>query len=187
MILIGLAGHAGVGKDTAAEALSQSEGLTILGFATALKRACSIAFNIPIGLFEDPVEKNLVISEWGMSPRQMAQFVGTELFRNKIRDDFWVRRLEIEAEYYTASGVVVKDVRFQNEADWIWSKGGTIIHIFRPGHVGAVGIPDHQSEAGFTVPTHWEEGGKYIRAYNTSTIADFTSQIYHIYRNRINK
>lgn len=72
-------------------------------------------------------------------------------------EDFWVRRMEgrilgdlcipeQDGEYETGDTIVISDVRFQNEYDWIVANGGCMIHIVRPGVNGSVGIPGHKSE-----------------------------------------
>jgi hypothetical protein len=73
-----------------------------------------------------------------------------------VSDDFWVKRLALRlnneyipdgvGEYEEGDTVVITDVRFQNEYDFIIENGGTIIHLTRPGADGNIGIPGHSSE-----------------------------------------
>lgn len=165
--LIGISGHAGVGKDTVADYIRRSyESIYTERFADPLKKACSEAFGLPVEFFNNPDLKEEVNGFWDVSPRMIAQFVGTELFREHIwkllpsdAQNFWVRRmqgrisgeilLDGDGEYAPGDTVVIPDVRFQNEYDYITSFGGIIIHLTRPGRSGKVGIPSHPSEAGF--------------------------------------
>lgn len=151
--LIGIVGHAGVGKDTAARYLNSKYDFTQIAFADPLKRACAAAFNISYLNFHDPRLKEEVDPYWGVSPRQVAQFVGTEMFRETVEklipgigSDFWVRRAEQEIQLNDLDKVVISDVRFQNEVDWILKSGGSILEIKRFGHHGTVGIKNHASE-----------------------------------------
>lgn len=165
--LIGVHGHAGVGKDTAVDYLNEKyEKVYGESFAAPLKRAAAEAFGIPLEHFHIQELKEAPNGYWGVSPRKIAQFVGTELFRDRAHallgadfDTFWITRLvgrligelpppEGEGYYEIGDTICLSDVRFQNEADWIYSNGGWILHIVRPTFEGAVGIPGHPSEAG---------------------------------------
>lgn len=173
--LIGIHGHAGVGKDTAAMWITQNyEACYGEAFAKPLKAACAAAFGIPRDYFNDPELKEQE-TFWSVSPRKIAQFVGTEMFRQGSAalyvdkgPSHWVNFLEArltglsappEGEGFYESGdtVIISDVRFQDEADWIWNNGGHIIHILRPGHEGKVGIAGHASESGidYTNSNNW--------------------------------
>jgi hypothetical protein len=164
--LIGIHGHAGVGKDTLAKYIYQHHNNTYReAFADPLKQACSHAFGIPIENFNDPELKSIRHPYWEVSPREIAQFVGTEMFRDKIHSltaqkqwSHWVRRLagkisgdillDDEGTYQPGDTVIIPDVRFQDEVDFIISNDGVIITIQRSGYEGNVGISKHASEAG---------------------------------------
>ena len=161
--LIGICGHAGSGKDTVTNYIcTNHENTWKLAFATPLKKAAATLFGFPLDAFNDPKWKEVPEDYWGVSPRQIAQFFGTEMVRETvdklipgIGPDFWIHRLIMtlngadESMDYTEDDVaVISDVRFQNEYDWIIDQGGIIIHLTRPGADGTVGIPSHQSEAG---------------------------------------
>lgn len=186
--LIGVHGHAGVGKDTAVSYLNEKyEKVYGESFAAPLKRAAAEAFGMPLWQFNAPDYKEEPDPYWGVSPRKIAQFVGTELFRAHAGrlldspegcDNFWIKRLEgrltgalipPESEGYYEPGdtIGISDVRFQNEADWIYSNGGWILHIVRPTFEGNVGIPGHASEASIALPFNsW-------LIHNDSTLENF--------------
>lgn len=162
--LIGIHGHPAVGKDTVSNYIWKTyQKVSGESFANALKNACSEAFGIDRDDFDDQDTKNVIDPYWGVSPRMIAQFVGTEMFREILwklipgaSNDFWIRRLEgkltcslelYEGLYEPGECVIISDVRFQNEYDWVVNNNGIIIHITRPGHTGAVGIPNHASES----------------------------------------
>ena len=81
--LIGIHGHAGVGKDTVADYLGRYQNVYKEAFADPLKRACAAAFGVPLEWFYDRELKEQKLF-WGVTPRQTAQFVGTEMFRETI-------------------------------------------------------------------------------------------------------
>ena len=150
-LLVGLCGNAGVGKDTFAEQFHYY-GFKQYSFAGPVKKVCEAAFSISPDYFTDRQLKEEEHPFWEISPRVMAQKVGTELFRNHFGQDFWIRRLELQLilDFDSKQDVkaVITDVRFQNEAEWILDSGGILVHLTRPGYVGNVGIPGHASEAG---------------------------------------
>src|SRR6478736_9190435 len=102
--LIGISGHSGTGKDTLAHYLNtRYQDVWNEAFAIPLKDACSLAFGIDENTFYLGDKKEVKHPFWGVSPREIAQFVGTELFRDHIwklipglenPEDFWVKRLE---------------------------------------------------------------------------------------------
>ena len=149
-LLIGLCGNAGVGKDTFAEPF-HSFGFRQYAFAGPVKEVCEKAFGISPDYFTDRQLKEEVHPYWEKSPRELAQLVGTELFREYFGNDFWIRRLELQLilDFDSKEEVkaVISDVRFQNEAQWILDSGGILVHLTRPGYVGNVGISGHVSEA----------------------------------------
>jgi hypothetical protein len=177
--LVGLTGHAGVGKDTFAESFHYY-GFRQYSFADPVKKAAAIAFGISQDYFRIRELKEEAHPYWNLSPRQMAQLVGTEMFRSVISDDFWIRRLELQLmhDFDSHSDVcaIVSDVRFQNEADWIVNKmNGILVEITRPDHVGAVGVAGHASEAGID-STNYLKGVNYFHIENTDTLLDFINQ-----------
>lgn len=165
--LIGIHGHAQTGKDTVAEYLYLTyEGMYGEPLAEPLKESVAAAFGINIDDFYDADKKEEKISYWGRSPREIAQFMGTEIFRNIVstfvglaQGEFWVQRLHGRLtgslfshypNYETGNTVVITDVRFQEEYEYITQNGGIVIHIKRDGKEGAVGLANHASEGSLT-------------------------------------
>lgn len=171
--LIGISGKAGSGKDVVASYLRNSyQDTYIYPFASQLKLASSILFGIPIEHFQERALKETINPTWGVSPREMAQFIGTEVARDtfpqllgELGNNFWIKRLNDHINgkllYFSddlkqtidispGDTIVVPDVRFQNEYDWIIANGGIVIQLERAGADGKVGIVGHISEAGYT-------------------------------------
>lgn len=73
--------------------------------------------------------------------RETLQVVGTEGFRNIIKDDFWV-------SIAPCVNVVIRDIRFDNEAEFIRNNGGKVISVVRDNQ----DIPnsEHASEGGIS-------------------------------------
>ncbi len=85
--LIGFAGKARSGKDTAGEYLVDNYNFLRYSFAQPLKDATKIMF----GLTDEQInDKEKAAEPWGMSPRDLYQRVGTDIARN-IDVNVWVK------------------------------------------------------------------------------------------------
>jgi hypothetical protein len=172
MIIIGITGKKGCGKSTAAETInSYGPGkleFCRLSFAAPLKDMLETllnAFNITdmYGL-----DKEAPVPGIGCTLRHLYQSLGTEWGLKLIRPDLWVNAMAttIETYYPETARIVIDDVRFENEADYIRGKGGVIVHIERP---GLVSNDPHVSETGIA----FREGD--IKLVN-SNLEDFLRQ-----------
>lgn len=130
MIILGILGKKGSGKDTLADYMIQNHGFYKHTFAGPLKNCCRDLFHLSEDQLHNPILKEVVIPEWGLSPRQILQKVGTDLFRKHFSPDFWLRQFEFQFPY-DKQRIVCSDVRFQNEADLILQFGGILIRVDR--------------------------------------------------------
>ena len=139
--LIGLAGPKGVGKTTYAKTILKGK---VFSLASPIKAMLSTI--VPKSyLYED---KESPIPGWPehITGRFLLQNVGTECFR-KMWPDIWVNYLMEQVENETGL-CVVDDVRFENEAEFIRSKGGEIWRLHRKGvssqdsHISEAGLPN---------------------------------------------
>ena len=144
IMIIGISGKKGSGKDTAANHLNAVHGYATLSYAEPLKKTCSIVFGIPIDYFNDRNKKEETIEEWKASPRQLMQTVGTDLFRNHFDKDVWIKSLTQRIRQTQNKRIVVSDVRFPNEALHVKNMGGKLIHILRR---NLRSDDDHESES----------------------------------------
>lgn len=153
MQLIGLTGPAGSGKDTVADYLRDRHGFAVMSFAHPVYLGVSAAFGIPIEQLQDRDFKEEEIPWIGKSPRQLLQLFGTEFGRDLVAKDIWLRvaKSKLDEISYICDQasvpcrVVISDVRFDNEAEWVRNLGGVIWHIHRP---GVQPVAAHVSEAG---------------------------------------
>lgn len=141
--LIGIAGRARSGKDTVANFIIAAIGGYRYSFADPIR-----AMLAPLGVdMNDPywqARKEDVIPALGVSPRRMMQTLGTEWGRNLINPDLWIIMAH-QRLLQNGPGMVIPDVRFENEAAWIRKHGGWIIHVIRP---EAKAVEAHASEDG---------------------------------------
>ena len=184
MILIGLAGVARSGKDTAADVLAGELGLYRYAFADPIKRMLEQVFgdNFVSGNREriDPISC--------VSYRTLMQTLGTEWGRavhpclwTRVAKDKWEWVKTSSGDHYNLGGerlglgkpfhgMVISDVRFDNEAEWIRSEGGIIVHVERD-DTEQVGVAGHASEAGLT-KIHGD-----LVLENNSTLAAYSEAI----------
>ncbi|MGP5518032.1 hypothetical protein ACTXNA_07290 [Psychrobacter celer] len=122
MRLIGIAGKARSGKDTAASYLLNKLGgdWSTASFADPMKAMLNA-----IDVDTSDEAKDLPSNQYGVSTRHMLQTLGTEWGRDGIGSNFWV---DVFARSNAGQCVIVPDVRFENEAELI-RKHGFLIHM----------------------------------------------------------
>lgn len=151
-MLIGIHGKARYGKDTIGQHLESGYGYAAWSFAAPLWRGLAALLDVhPMQL--EGHRKDQVIDWLGFSPRELIQELGTGWGRDIMDPDLWIRVLDHRLRKRYSSwptridllGLVITDVRFDNEADWIREHGGEIWHLVRP---DAPKVRKHVSEAG---------------------------------------
>lgn len=81
----------------------------------------------------------------GPEVRRHLQVYATEVCRGNFGPNVWTQLLARRVAEERPAAVIVTDVRFNEEAEWIIANGGTILEITRPGFGPANG---HISESG---------------------------------------
>lgn len=82
--------------------------------------------------------------------RSLLQRLGTDGVRKVIGESTWIDVADKKVKAYLSQGVpvIVTDLRFPNEAEWVRSSGGTVIKIERSGEfVDTTGGDGHESES----------------------------------------
>ena len=141
MQIIGVIGFIGSGKNTVGDMLVESHGFSRDNFARSMKDACALMFGWDRSLLEGDTEESRVFREkvdpfwtkslgYEVTPRLMMQYLGTEAGREVFGEDLWVascgKRIT-EAQ----KNVVITDVRFPNEIQYLRSLGGHIVLVQR--------------------------------------------------------
>lgn len=143
MMIIGLVGFIGSGKDTVAQEFIKT-GCIRDSFAAPLKDVCSAIFGWPRELLEGDTIESREFREtpdmfWtrktgidNFTPRLALQLIGTDVMRNHFNQDIWLNSLEYRIRRASHAGcVVISDARFRNELELIRNMGGNIIWVRR--------------------------------------------------------
>lgn len=159
LLIVGISGKKGAGKDTVADLLCHGWGFEKMPFAKPLKDACEVLFEFNYEQLYGK-DKEKTDDFWKMTPRYVLQQVGTELFRNHFGGDFWIKAWERQVfKIYDAVSspkktvkIVVPDVRFTEEAAHIQTLGGVLIRVER------AGLPkdEHVSETSLDLFKGWD-------------------------------
>lgn len=180
-MIVGFAGKAGSGKDTCAHLGVTLFGGCIFSFAKPLKEICSIILNCSVSALDNREFKASEIPYqfrdcFGVNTyREVLQYVGTELFRNSVCDDFWIKvnhdRFQTAAKYN--KNVFISDVRFQNEVDYIKSNGGHVIVLDRFSDIGSTHASEQSADLQGVIHIDNRDG---IKSKLEKTVVDYLYQ-----------
>lgn len=156
MKLLGIGGLKRSGKDTVAEFLydlrgdrhpdqEASEYTQRIAFADTLREALKTIFGFS-GEQMYGALKEVKDEFWGVSYREAAQKIGTDLLRDQFMSDIWIKAWQRRATHVSRLSpevlIVATDCRFENEVDAIRALGGEVWRVQRPG----VAFDGHASE-----------------------------------------
>ena len=136
-MFIVLSGKKGNGKSFFADYLLNNKLFIKLSFASPLKEITKILFNLSDEDVKDPIKKELINPKFNASPRELMQWLGTDIMREEFNKKFnysgsiWIDSVKDKVKTLLDNNkdVVIDDVRFQNEVDMIHSLGGIVINL----------------------------------------------------------
>jgi len=149
MQIIGLTAPAGSGKTTVANLLVTRHGFAELSFAAPIRDFVCDLLDIGPGVL-DAIKDHPHPVLCSRSPREFMQRLGTEFARDVFGADIWIRVLQLRVERILrvnrVGGIVISDVRFGNEAEWVRQRG-QLWRLTRGGrevqsHISELGIPE---------------------------------------------
>jgi len=155
-LIIGVHGFKQSGKDTLARLLVDEFGYERVAFADRVKEAIHVIFGVPRKLlygsdkdkqkpsgvrWEDlqDISRDTRDDPEVLSIRELLQIFATEICRSKI-PSIWYRYLPLPE----GKRLVISDLRFRNEAEFLLNRGAHLVKVVRP----SVGGMDHESEQG---------------------------------------
>ena len=144
--MIAFCGFAGSGKNTAADYVHRTIAVTDtpvipLAFADALKDAVAAIFQWDRLLLNGDTDASRTWREqvdpvWSLrlgrsvTPRQILQEVGTDVFRRHFHADIWLAALD--ARLRSDAVHIITDMRFKNEMQWVVAHDGVVLWVYRP-------------------------------------------------------
>lgn len=154
-LLLGLAGRSGAGKDTVADILCEAYQFHRLAFADPLRAEIATAFGVDLSIFANDaksrrlpalaidrctdIDFRAAVGKLGVnftaprSPREIMRWWGTE-YRRAQHPYYWTRKASDTLHQAMRNGfrrIVITDVRFQNEADFVHFYNGRLWQIKR--------------------------------------------------------
>ena len=154
MIVVGLGYRMLAGKDSVADVLVRRYGFVRRGFADALKDEVLDRLPRTLGAYlkhmlhlENTADRRWLLV-YGFKPplvRALLQEYGTDVRR---ADDlrYWVKKVARWVEDCRPQRLVVPDVRFRNEAEFVRAPGGRYVQVDRP-RAEPAALDTHASES----------------------------------------
>lgn len=136
-MIVGITGKIGSGKSTLSN-IFQNYGFEEYAFAKPLKDIARIFGFDEESLYGSQEDKEKIHPYWGISSRRFLEKIGTELFREGLKEvlpdmrgsnSIWVELFKKNVGY--DRNIVLSDVRYKDEEDAIRSMGGIIIKTIR--------------------------------------------------------
>jgi len=175
--VIGISGPARAGKDTTAQFMQQEivgntnpdmQNLVVAleSWAAPIKSMVAMLLDFfHIGSIMNPAElapyldgdkKEEHIEAIGASPRKLMQTLGTDWGRNIISESIWIDSMAARAAMYndvvdagySGAVLIIPDCRFDNEAEFVRSIGGTMLRVETSRELEEV--EEHASEGGIS-------------------------------------
>jgi len=132
-LIIGFAGKKRSGKDTAASTIQEHyPQAERMAFADPMKECLRHLYGLTDQQLNGDL-KETVDDAWGTTPRKLMQQFGTEFVKrhSPAGQDHWVRLMQQRVAQSDSNFIVITDVRYPNEAEWVQSMGGLVLEIVR--------------------------------------------------------
>lgn len=143
----------GSGKSSVSDCFVKNHNFVKLSFAAPLKEALVVLTGLDMSYFTDMKKKEIPIPGIGKSPRELMQLMATEFVREMVAPDFWLWRMGQSISKFSERDIIIDDVRFENEANFIRNNGGQIVHVKRDFDF-ASDHKQHKSEKGIKISSN---------------------------------
>lgn len=140
-MLIGITGRKRSGKDTVAAYLRDNYNFVRYQMAGPLKKAVCDLFGWDLDIVEDGPEKEAIDPTYGISPRQVMQFMGYEFgkilgekfstYEEETGRHLYVRRMSQFVMSHPSHDIVIPDIRMPYEVEAIHDLGGQVLRVIR--------------------------------------------------------
>ena len=103
-----------------------------ISFADHLKKCVELIFNFSNDQMYSSKKR------YHKTPRELLQWFGTDIMRKQFDNNFWINQMKLDMK----TNIVISDIRFKNEAEFIKKNNGVIIKVERK----SIPILNHESE-----------------------------------------
>lgn len=180
--IIGLLAAKRCGKDTTADQLAKVYGYEKYAFADPMKKAMQFLFQFSDDQLWGDL-KEVVDPFWETTPRQLMQFITTDILREdglkkafpQINENLHIKVFRKWLEQHPNKRVVICDLRLQEDVYTLKKMGAFIIRIERP---DIISTDSHISEAISSVT------GSDATLINDGTLMDLYQKIDAIFQNQ---
>ena len=148
--IVAICGAKRAGKDSIARVLQEAHGYEHLQISRRLKDACQLLFGFTSDQLESDI-KETVDPRWGVSPRRVMQYLGTEVFQYGIHcpsglpemnvhvtpREFWIKAtldfIDRESQKNNSKNCkyVITDLRFLHEERLLKERGAFSVKVVR--------------------------------------------------------
>ncbi|WP_305910545.1 hypothetical protein Q9L42_020530 (plasmid) [Methylomarinum sp. Ch1-1] len=144
VVVIGLSGLAGSGKDTAAIYMAEEYRFHQIAFADPMRAGVKALFGLPESYFKTG-NKDKIIPSIGQSTRHLLQRFGTSFGCAMLGESIWTdvarQRISSLQKHHGVDRIVISDVRTENEAAMIRHyPDGKVFHIKRDKRCPGAGL-----------------------------------------------
>jgi hypothetical protein len=153
--IIAICGFKRSGKDTIADYLCKHHGYTKIKISAPLKDGLKSFFGFTDEQLESDI-KDKVDPVWGVTPRSVMQYFGTEVMQYQIQTlvpgigrNFWIKRLVSECIGDKEKRFVIPDMRFRHEYDMLKTHGALFWRVERALPASFINTEVHASEKEF--------------------------------------
>jgi hypothetical protein len=132
--ILGITGKKFSGKDTLGDYFVKNYGYERIAYADALKEAVKCIFDLDDEQLNGS-KKEEIDEFWQKTPREILQYVGTNLLIPDVGKNIWVyvvkRKIINKLKQNPNAKFIITDARFHNEVNIIKELGGTVLKLKR--------------------------------------------------------
>jgi hypothetical protein len=176
-LIVAICGYKRSGKDTIADYMAFKFNFKKVHIADPVKDACAALFNLNQEQLHGDL-KDVEDPSWGVSPRRILQFFGTELMQYHIQGllpnigrNFWIKSFCAKISNDLVTPIVIPDVRFHHEIEYLRRTFGSSVKLIKIINDRVCHKDDHISEK------EWLEMQEDTVIINNGSFDDLYTQI----------
>jgi len=164
-ILVGISGRARHGKDTVADYLVENFNFKKFSLATQLKHIVESSYAV------DKADIECKSSHYRSCLQSLGHFM-----RDLSDKEYWIKLLTVNPEFVKTAmsghNIVISDVRYVNEANWVKRCGGRLWRVERVTHHGALMCFLPESQAKFPSEVELDRSRYGLDSYDYILVAE---------------